>query len=816
MAVKYSDFILEYYKRKTFRGMPWPQFLQFCDEVKKDNLSGQQKLWAKYFLQQDANGNYIQNPIGGYIQRTMPDPYIAANGENWQLSDEEWAKMFRAFQTAFRGLKSNESKLVDNDKALKFIKKYYGSQAEVAYVFDDIIINPAAKDQINNLRQILTQSNNVVANLYNENRLDNDFTIRDLIDGIDSEKYKKDDAFRRKMFNIVYHLQDVLNSNWDKTLGDEIRNLGLPGLNLSIIYRDFEDTNVAPVRLNNFKGVYASILDELYTTKDVRTAFQAYDTEHIVQKIDDAKTYINYNDPTNNPDDYVGPKKDDELNFRQRVAEWWDNTFEGYLEKYVKLRGDRLFFSDQAKEIAKAFDEVPVKPTDGLAKILESCDKAAEKVKLRKSKNHLKWFKETLAEIKTIMPKAFDGALQHGHQLRAIVSELIMRAVDNNKIDEAKTAMELLSVMKYGMTTSRTMDVLKKQEITIFSDKNLSWNKSSDAMRFVSNAVDYSLRFAMLGIGYGITIAGNAYRLSGSKFNGNRGDILRNRQNADKENAQQNVTALNELARTTITDQENLRDATNITSATDLQNKKNDSQSEQNIIDNLHRLMNGDSIRIERKERQIQNINDKINQINELNQRIQDINNAINDIDVELASSLYHVQPLPQDVADIANELKRNKAAYIIERRKAYSDLANAQSNGTLAQWQRLLRQAQSYHSRYTQDLQQHYADLGNHTRAKETLDNNIAQYESAQNTIAELTRQINNRDAEMQNWDIAHNDKYQELMAYWDMLETGRDSHIGKMYNWLPRSKKSAQAAFDAHKGNLITNYRNNYSIAS
>lgn len=816
MAVKYNDFILEYYKRKTFRGMSWPQFLQFCDEVKNNNLSNQQKLWAKYFLQKDANGNYIKNPAGGYVRRAMPDPYIATGGENWQLSDDEWIKMFRAFQSAFRGMKSNESKLADNDKALKFIEKYYGSGATSAYVFDNIVVNPAAVAQIDNLRQILTQSNNVVANLYNENRLDNDFTIRDLIDGIDSKKYEKDENFRRKLFNVVYHLQDVLNSNWDRTLGDEIRAFNLPNLDLSIIYRDFENTSVDPVRLNNFKGVYASILDELYTTKDVRTAFQTYDTEHIVQKIDDAKSYVNYNDATNNPDDYVGPKKDDELNFRQRVAEWWDNTFEGYLEKYVKLRGDRVFFSDQAKEIAKAFDKVPVKPTDGLAKILESCDKAAEKVKLRKSKNHLKWFKETLTEIKTIMPKAFDGALQHGHQLRAIVSELIMRAVDNNKIEEAKTAMELLSVMKYGMTTSKTMDVLKNQELTIFSDKNLSWNKSSEAVRFVSNAVDHSLRFAMLGIGYGITIAGNAYRLSGSKFNGDRGDILRNRQRADKENAQRNAGALDDLARTTIADQERLRNATNITNAADLANARNTSTAEQNAIDNLHRLMNGDSIRIERKERQIQSINDKINQINELNQKLQDINDEIHGIDTELAKPVYHATPLPQDIKDIADELKRAKAANIIERNKVNSDLAAAQSNGTLAQWQRILMVAQNKKTQYTNDLQQHYADLGSHTATKENIDKNITQYESAQNTITELNNQINNRNAEMQNWDATHQDKYKELMAYWDMLETGRDSHLGVMYKWAPHKKKTHQANFDAQKNAIITNFNNSYSIAA
>ena len=51
--------------------------------------------------------------------------------------------------------------------------------------------------------------------------------------------------------------------------------------------------------------------------------------------------------------------------------------------------------------------------------------------------------------------------------------------------------------------------------------------------------------------------------------------------------------------------------------------------------------------------------------------------------------------------------------------------------------------------------------------------------------------------------------------MAYWDMLETGRDSHTGKMYNWGGRglSAKKAQQRFDTQKQTYINDYLNNYS---
>ena len=96
-------------------------------------------------------------------------------------------------------------------------------------------------------------------------------------------------------------------------------------------------------------------------------------------------------------------------------------------------------------------------------------------------------------------------------------------------------------------------------------------------------------------------------------------------------------------------------------------------------------------------------------------------------------------------------------------------------------------------------------------------MDNRLAQWQSATNTINELNNRIAARDNEIRNWDQNHQDEYRQLMAYWDMLETGRDTHTGEMYNWFGRfSGKQAQEDFDARKQNYINNYMNNYSYAS
>ena len=43
-------------------------------------------------------------------------------------------------------------------------------------------------------------------------------------------------------------------------------------------------------------------------------------------------------------------------------------------------------------------------------------------------------------------------------------------------------------------------------------------------------------------------------------------------------------------------------------------------------------------------------------------------------------------------------------------------------------------------------------------------------------------------------------------------MLETGRDSHSGKMYSWTLGSKKAKQKAFSANAGTYISDFMSNY----
>ena len=846
MAIKYKDFILEYYKRMTFRDMPWPQFLQFCDDVKKDNLSDNQKLWRDDFLARDAGGNLLTNPIGGYIRKDDPDPYT-----DWKLTDTEWENMYRAFRTAFRGLKANESNFSRNTNLVNFVNRYYvsGAAPTGSQAFDPIKVKASAKSQIDTLKSILTNpeiGKEVITNLFNAGKIDKPQEIPAIISGITNGKYEKDDEFRNKLIRIAAHIDGLVSDPTNK-LGAKIDEK-FPSLDLSDIYTDFEDPVIDRICLTNFKGIYPTLLQELYKNNAFRTEFEKHDTENIVKQINSAKSYVNYNDAKGNPDDYIAPKpydkNNDTRNVVQRISEWWSNTNEGYLEKYTKLQGDRMFFSDQAKEIVRAFDksEPPLKPTDGLAKIVEACDKIAPKLKLRQSKKHLKWFQENMTEIASIMPKSFKGALQHGTQMRAIVSELIRRAVEQHKTEEAKTAMEILSVMKYGLTTSKFMDAMKGQHFTIFGDKNLSWNKNSEMMSWLSNSFDRLLEFGVKGVFRAIQITKNAIFLSGSKFNGDRGNILRQQQERDKAAKQAENTEYETNANAEINRQQQILSNSKIANDADLSVREADRANKQQEINNKDTEIKNKHNQITRKKRQINMFQSNIdaernkpdfqhaqeldNEINNLAEQENQIDADIAFIDTELAKPQYQSNPMAPDIQELFNAFTRAKARCLIDKNKLNQIKSKTQTERTALQpavdainqeidkFQQFKDAAENRVQNYESEYKKLCQDMENLESTRNDLDSKISQYKSASDIINELNRQKNNRDTEMQNWDNKHMNDYKELMAYWDRLETGRDSHMGIMYNWRPGKKDNYQQAFDG--AGIMQAYLNNYSMAA
>lgn len=523
------DFVSEFYKRLIFLEMPDEQFVRFCEYVDKNDLGGNMKYWRDQLLRKDGD-TFVKDPAAKlYVRKELPDPIYVTAGDNWQLDDSEWEKMYNAFNDAFQSMYAKRKSLEypePNEKALKFLDRFFGDTAAVP-LFSYTTASHEAENTIKDLYNLLTGPHGERLKQWfnsSDNRgqyFNDEFSWDDLIRGLNDKKYNKDPKFRQRMIDIAGALDNDMqrsDSVVRKIVGIAVR------LDFSTIASGFENKTVSPDKISLLKANYRELLTTLHKTPKVFEVFQPNDSSKISKSLNDARKFLDYNNPESKS--YVPPKLKDDLTLPQRISKWWDDTYENYFEKYTRARGDHIFMSPYAKEICKAIDKEKIKPTDGLAKILESKD--AIKKRLSDSKNapnHFEWFANTLNDLKDKMPKAFASALKDGTRMRAIVSQMILRAVRENKIDEAKTALETLAVIRYGYTTSKIMDTFRKSDLTIFSDKDLSINKNNPAMQFINNAMDRTIKFAFNAVGYGITAMGNAVRLSGAKFNGQYGRL---------------------------------------------------------------------------------------------------------------------------------------------------------------------------------------------------------------------------------------------------------------------------------------------------
>jgi hypothetical protein len=751
---KLDEFLLQYYKQLHFNKMPPEVRAQFDAYLKADDFRGDMKKWRDELMHQDPQtGKWINNDLPN------PDP----NDPTWGLSDDEWDKLFNAFQNAFRAMDANKSKFKDNKKASEFLNEWYGtgklfsmfqaSSITVSYVDDFAhVLNGAQKD---NLYSWLSDSF--------ESRAD----FNDFVKNINDGKYKTDAGVRNKLVKVVSVLnRDIMQGSLDNY---PVLKQELSRVNLSGIASGFDDAgNVDPTKRDFLKRNYAILLDALHNDKKIYDEFKQYDNGKISKHLNEAISKTAYDDKES--DDFVPAKPDDELTPLQQVSKWWDDTYADTLEKYLKFKGDRLYFSDSAKLIVKAISSAKIKPVDGLDKVLKSAADIKKNLQFKspRATDHFDWFVKTMKSIQETTPKAFEGALRNGRQMKTLVSKLIINAVESGKMDEAKTALEVLSVIKYGYTTSKIMDTLGKEKLSIFSDGKLSWNKN-EGMKFVTTALDKSIKTAFMGIGYGITMVGNAINLSGNKFHGHGGKRIHSAHTArEAQFAQQKQTL---EAEKTSAQQQLIAEQTTLTNLA----------TNRGISDATHQ----DFINVLSLQQKIKTDT----------QKRDDIVARYPDLDTDITNYqtwLQNNQNNPQARA-VREEL--NQFLQIqIQRDQLNQDITT--NEGTLRQMQN--------NNQYL-----NVPDLA-------TLATIVSEFDNAKANVQFLTDQINERDAKLNTWDADHKNKFVELMAYWDMLETGRNTHMGKMYNWKPIKAGNAQKKFDGQKQTIISDYLSGYSYAA
>lgn len=864
----------------------------------------------------------------------LPD---GQNGQ-WAMDDDAWEDLYREFRNALRNMQLRKSEFDDPDKdsynrpAIGFLNDYFGKDK----IFSFATASDDAEEEIEKFAECLKDRDvqNILDAAFSKMWGMKDTTCQKLLPDIKpGKKYNSDPEFQTKLLEIIQaiklasHSYDEDERNMFEALKKELDKKGLKMGNYQTILDGFDDEiDDDDGKLTAFKAKYKELLKDVGTNKKLQKQFQS---QKITAALENAEKKVSYENKDS--ENFLEDSKNDKKTLWQEIKDWSKDTYEDVFEKYMSLRADRLYFSPQAKDIVGALNK-KTKPTDGLDGILKAAGDAKSDLqkKSMSATKYFDWMTKTLEEIKKTKPKAFEGALRNGRQLNAVVEELIRRAVrdsengDKHAIEAARAALEVISVSKYGLTTSKIMDSLKKEweNFSFLSDSGLSWNKN-EYTRMLTQAMDKSLVFVMKGIGYGATALINTINKTGSKFNGNR----RGLSDASKKWEEDNEERKNAMIRKRdeddlndnleIVDQQDVINGTGITDLdaekqilksqqTDVKNKKKalrkaerdfaDAKMEYNkyvqeyneAVAKYKREQNNGQNKIDQKQDEVNQANTNVSAKQDEKQKLENIINDYNNMPAENKQRRAEIDKKRNELYQIKNTLQKISVPYknaaqearaqLLQQRyiqkkdelkndikkwreqeqkyntrntpgSEYMDAVNAIPNADMeiTAAQNALTAAQTELSTTTTAVQKAINIAKNdkdnlapdaknaiqaYNKAKQAYDNALKDYKDAQNEsadtaskikqfeeatkrIEELNKSISERNETVNKWDEKHKNQYDDLIAYWDLLETGRDGRVGPFYNFFTLSKKKAQEKLNNNKNTIIQNYRNDYVFA-
>ena len=381
-----------------------------------------------------------------------------------------------------------------------------------------------------------------------------ELTFDAFVKKLEAGEYNKDLKFRKKVNDVVAYISQYMpqpgenapyKSNWPAGLGYASEQNDYTGYYrvtkitgaLKDLHKYFDSNNQSSwinketeedrfkfsgtkkedlVKL--FKKNYKPLLDTLVTgEKKIREEFQKHDQgtgSLISTKLTEALKDTDYDNKESK--DYIVPKQTEERNFVDRIKKFKDDTYDNYIKQFLEPRyGAHVYHTTYARTVGEAFDKVGIKPSGGIDGILAKKDDIIKEINKKaagKALKHFNWFCTTMEEIKKSIPKAYNDALRNPHQMRAVVTQVILKALKTKPYDdgEAKTAMELLALTRYGVMASRFREGLSEglKGATLFSDDKLSWNKN-EGIKFVTGAVDTSLKFGLKALALGGTVGYN-------------------------------------------------------------------------------------------------------------------------------------------------------------------------------------------------------------------------------------------------------------------------------------------------------------------
>lgn len=435
------------------------QRARLADYKKKNNATKDQNSW---------------NP-----DAPLPDPTSTEYGIG---SDADWQTLYESFQNILYSLNSERKGATKYHADVeKFLDKFYGvgkciAPFEVSSDITNILTPAKATDFANYLNTIRAhlEANDIPS-------ASTDKLIKKLNDGSFKTDKKALDILRAVCARIIY----------DSTA------LPPPPITLADITTLYEKSGqgrpATTVEISNFQANYTELVKGIITKSEVFNAFSTKDDARLISySIDQALNQSNYTNPDNK--NFLPPLYKDRKRFFDRAKEKINKWGKDYFGRW-RSRHERHIYSTNASYIVSEIIDNKIRPTDGLGKILENADKIKSKL-APKAKTEFDYFVKVLNKLSKT--KAFAEATKDGDQMRYLVQEIIKDAVHNDKVEEAKTVLEILAMVRYGAMTSSVRDKLKEatKDFTLFGDENLSFNKKNEGLKFVLKGFDKVIKTA--------------------------------------------------------------------------------------------------------------------------------------------------------------------------------------------------------------------------------------------------------------------------------------------------------------------------------
>ena len=529
-----SDFLEKVFKTQRmtewqkWHNEQWAKFSEWAGSGLENSgkLNADQRKWLK-FLERTGAGAATDplvrrpDPTKGFLQvKDLPDAS--------ELKESDWRKLYLTCQSTFVRLKANKASY--DGVVQDFI-------TDNGYLFDDVT-DESLEATADTEAAILS----FLAQLQTVDQHDLDI----LFDGLKKrEILELHAAATKKHYNTKKEVRERIQELVRKVVPLE-RNankadLERVGFNTAFIranrlenivddYYGWKAPSVSATKLDEFKANYPYFFGQLAKEGNdkILEAYKACEPEDKVvsASIEKAKTDIDYDNPESK--NFVPKKLDEELTLVEQIQKWAGDTYEDYFKKYKELRGARIYqHESEVHAILKQIDKAEIKTTDPLSKLASNADAITQKLGKThpEARNAFEWFGKVLKDFDADpdMSKVMKKALKSGSKMNDLVAELIMRAAEDGKTETVKyaeIAMEILVTIRYGNTTSQIMDAIKEDKtlFDIFGNEKLSWNKN-EGMRFVTRAMDKSIRAACMGLGRGSALIVNRFRRHGSRFN---------------------------------------------------------------------------------------------------------------------------------------------------------------------------------------------------------------------------------------------------------------------------------------------------------